>query len=67
MPVDTVDNSIAYHNFSFPAIRVSSSAFLFVACSNSFHGVYVLRAVIVANNPTFAWVIFICYILGSSF
>ena len=36
MAVDTVDNPIAYHNFSVPGIRVFTSAFLIFACCNSY-------------------------------
>ena len=57
----------AYHNFRFPAIRVSPSAFLFVLCSNCFHGVYVKHAGIVMINLTFDEVIFICHNIGSCF
>ena len=32
-----------YHNFIVRTIRVSPSVFLFVPCSNYFHGVYVLH------------------------
>ena len=67
MPVDTVDNPITYHNFSFPAIRVFPDAFLFVAWCNTSHGVYVLHAGIVAINPVFDGVIFNCHNLGSLF
>ena len=61
MPVDTVDNPITYHNFIVAGIGVSPSAFLFVAWSNCFHGVYVKHTAIVSDNLTLARVIFICH------
>ena len=67
MLVHTVDNPIAYHNFNFPSIRVSPSAFLFVAWCNTSHGTPVKRAGVVANNLVFDGVIFNCHNLDSSF
>ena len=60
-PVDTVDNPIAYHNFRFHTIRVSTSDFLFVSWRNCFHGMSVKHIEIVANGPTFDGVIFNCH------
>ena len=67
MAVDTVDNPITYHKFDVPAIRVFTSAFLFVAWCNTSHGVSVKRAGIVASNPTLDGVIFNCHNLSSLF
>ena len=54
----------AYHNFHLHTIRVSPSAFLFVLCSNCFHGGPVKHAGIVVNNPTLDGVIYICHNRG---
>ena len=65
--VDTVDNHVAYHNFSVPGIRVFPNAFLIFAWCNISHGVYVLRTMFVANNPIFDGVIFNRHNLVSHF
>ena len=67
MAVDTVDNPIAYHNFIVIGTRVFPSAFLFVVCWNTYHGVPVQHDGIVANSPTLDGVIFNCHNLGSLF
>ena len=59
-----IATGFAYHNFTFHTIRVSPSAFLFVLCSNCFHGGYVKHAGIVANTLTLDGVIFICHNIG---
>ena len=63
-PVDTVDNPIAYHNFSVTATRVFPGVFLFVAWHISCTVCMFCIPGFVANGPTFDGVIFNCHNRG---